>query len=57
MNTLIKIIVTIVISIFLCSCELNRNDVAENENIITTPSHAMEMTQGLNLAVNNPSLR
>ena len=53
MNTLIKVIVSIVISLFLCSCEFNfavingDGNVVTQERVVTQPFNAIEASTGL----------
>lgn len=57
MNTLIKVIVTIIISIFLCSCEFNltgvdgNGNVVKDDRVITAPFNAIEVSHGLDVEI------
>lgn len=55
MNTLIKIIVTIVISLFLCSCEFNftgvdgNGNVVNDDRVINQPFNSVEVSHGIDV--------
>lgn len=55
MNTLIKVIVTIVISLFLCSCDFNfavingNGNVVNDERVIDQPFNAIEVSRGIDV--------
>ncbi|WP_417360369.1 head GIN domain-containing protein [Galbibacter sp.] len=55
MNALIKVIVTIVISLFLCSCDFNfavvngNGNVVNDERVIDQPFNAIEVSRGIDV--------
>src|SRR5690606_35563648 len=55
MNTLIKVIVTLVISLFLCSCEFNiigidgNGNVVNDERVIDQSFNSIEVSRGIDV--------